>query len=71
MPVPVQRLIVECLSCGDQRGLVRPEGRVVAGGECERCGYLGWAAVEELDEEARRRLRELPVEGRPSRLRAA
>jgi hypothetical protein len=46
---------VECLSCGLQR-LVTAEP-----GTCPRCGYLGWAPVEALNEELRRSLREIPV----------
>ena len=62
---------MECLSCGHERTLDRPEGRVLASGECDRCGYLGWAPAGALDDEARRLLRELPVEQRSVPLRAA
>jgi hypothetical protein len=67
-------MTVECLSCGHQRTLDRPDGRVVASGECDRCGYLGWAPAGELDAEQRRLLREVPVEQRtapPAPLQAA
>jgi ribosomal protein L37E len=47
---------VECLRCGKQRDY-RDD-------ECPRCGYVGWARTDELDEGARRRLRERPPEAR-------
>jgi hypothetical protein len=49
---------VECLSCGYQR--------VVAGepDECPRCRYLGWAAADDLSEQARGRLRDQPLTSR-------
>jgi hypothetical protein len=31
-------------------------------GSCPRCGYVGWAFSQDLDENDRRELRELPVE---------
>ena len=42
--------MVECLNCGKRRDL--PEH------ECPRCAYVGWAMVEELNENVRRQLRE-------------
>jgi hypothetical protein len=59
----MERLRVECLCCGTTR--VRGERH---GDECPRCGYLGWAASCDLNEAARRALRERPPERR--RLRA-
>jgi ribosomal protein S27AE len=66
----MERLLVECLNCGDERTLAYPEGRVVASGECGRCGYLGWAPAGQLSEDARRLLREHPLAER-RRLQAA
>jgi hypothetical protein len=71
----VDEMRVECLSCGHQRTLARPDGRVVSSGECDHCGYLGWAPAGQLNAEQRRLLRELPVERRhasaPAPLQAA
>jgi len=50
---------VECLRCGKQRD--RHDD------ECPRCGYLGWAASNDLDERVRRRLRDRPLEARKLR----
>ncbi|MBW3593421.1 MAG: hypothetical protein KY396_06990 [Actinobacteria bacterium] len=33
-------------------------------GECERCGYVGWAPSATLSEALRRRIREQPLEHR-------
>jgi hypothetical protein len=33
-------------------------------GECDRCGYLGWALLSDLTEATRRILRERPPERR-------
>ncbi|MGB2875662.1 MAG: hypothetical protein WBB76_09355 [Gaiellaceae bacterium] len=62
-------LRIECLCCGDVRVLHPISHHRLDGGECPRCGYVGWAASAELDEALRRRLRLRPVERR--RLRAA
>ena len=58
---------VECLSCGARRVVVggRRHGDP---GECHRCGYVGWAASEELTADARRRLREHPLARRGLRV---
>lgn len=61
------QLTVECLRCGHARKLAQST-RHLEGGECPRCGYLGWAPSLELTEPTRRLLRERPVESR--RLRA-
>jgi hypothetical protein len=37
-------------------------------GECPRCGYVGWAHVEDLTELARRLIRERPLERRRLRI---
>jgi hypothetical protein len=48
---------------------VRGSTRHVAGaGHCPRCDYVGWAASDELTEDERRALRDVPVEFR-TRLR--
>ncbi len=60
---------VECLRCGKQHLLARAERGYLQHGECPRCGYVGWATTEELDERLRRLLRERPVDRR--RLSAA
>jgi hypothetical protein len=62
-------LRIECLHCGDVRVLHPVSHHRLDGGECSRCGYVGWAASAELDEVARRRLRTRPLERR--RLHAA
>ncbi|HEV8687154.1 MAG TPA: hypothetical protein VGQ84_07750 [Gaiellaceae bacterium] len=54
----MESLHIECLRCGLQRPDLRREP------ECPRCGYVGWAKATELDESARRRLRDRPVETR-------
>lgn len=33
-------------------------------GHCPRCGYVGWAFSDDLDEDERRALRDVPVEFR-------
>ena len=42
--------MVECLNCGMRRDV--PEA------ECQRCAYVGWAYVEQIDEALRRALRD-------------
>jgi ribosomal protein L37E len=51
-------LAIECLRCGQQREETHPEP------ECPRCGYLGWARSEALNERTRRLLRERPLHAR-------
>jgi len=53
---------IECLGCGERRASHLERG------DCPRCGYVGWARVEDLDERMRRILRERPPELR--RIRA-
>ena len=64
----MEKLIVECLRCGEPRLLLRALRQVEAH-ECARCGYLGWAESQTLTELERRVLRDRPLEKR--RLRAA
>jgi hypothetical protein len=59
---------VECLSCGARRVVVVAGDGHGDPGECHRCGYVGWASSEELNETARRRLREHPLERRRLRI---
>lgn len=53
-------MTVECLSCGCLRAVI-DDGHILSTGACPRCGYVGWAHVVELDEDARRALREVPL----------
>jgi hypothetical protein len=53
--------VVECLRCGCQR-LVADERH--GHGDCQRCGYVGWAPAADLSEHTRRALRERPLEAR-------
>jgi hypothetical protein len=57
-------LMVECLRCGDIRHVPARDGQHVRAGECQRCDYVGWAAVADLTEKLRRILRERPPERR-------
>ena len=50
--------MIECLSCGKTRRVGEVEG------ECNRCGYVGWAEAASLSETLRRALRERPVDRR-------
>jgi hypothetical protein len=59
---------VECLRCGAHHRLGRPPLRHVFDSECPRCGYLGWAKVDDLSESSRRGLRDRPVEIRKLRI---
>ncbi len=60
----MSRLAVECLNCGCQRRLRGSTVHAMGAGHCPRCGYVGWAASEELTEDDRRALREVPLEAR-------
>jgi ribosomal protein S27AE len=60
---PVETHTVECLSCGATRQMAR-YSRPGESGECPRCGYLGWAEAETLNETLRRLLRESPLQRR-------
>ena len=53
--------VVECLHCGSQR--LVPDG-CQDHGDCQRCGYVGWAPASDLSEHTRRALRERPLEAR-------
>jgi Zn ribbon nucleic-acid-binding protein len=61
----MERLLVECLGCGERRRADHDEssGHVEAG-ECLRCGYVGWATPADLSELVRRALRDFPPEQR-------
>jgi uncharacterized membrane protein YvbJ len=48
--------MIECLNCGKRRD--------EADCACPRCGYVGWARANDLDEALRRLLRERPPERR-------
>jgi hypothetical protein len=60
---------IECLGCGKRRTVRAVNLHHLATGECARCGYVGWASTTDLNEYARRGLRDRPIERR--RLRAA
>jgi hypothetical protein len=63
----VEKVRIECLSCGSRRNAAL-EPRHLDPGECPRCGYVGWARVEDLTEIARRLIRERPLERRSLRI---
>jgi DNA-directed RNA polymerase subunit RPC12/RpoP len=60
---------IECLHCGEVRRLDSSSHHGLNGGDCPRCGYVGWAPSAEVDETTRRLLRERPLQRR--RLHAA
>jgi hypothetical protein len=60
----MQPLSVECLRCGMSRAVERDGADHFDPGECPRCDYLGWAHSHDLNESARRRIREQPPERR-------
>jgi hypothetical protein len=60
---------LECLGCGARRTALSHVHSHLESGECQRCGYVGWANPNDLTEFTRRELRDRPVERR--RLRAA
>jgi hypothetical protein len=64
----VEKMKVECLSCGARRVVVEMHRNHVDAGECHRCGYVGWASSDELTQSARRLLRDRPVERRRLRV---
>jgi Zn ribbon nucleic-acid-binding protein len=64
----VEKLRVECLSCGARRIVVGGHTDHVDAGECHRCGYVGWASSDDLTQSARRQLRDRPVERRRLRI---
>ncbi len=55
--------IVECLNCGATRR-VAVNRSPVQRDECARCGYVGWAEAETLDEALRRALRDHTIDQR-------
>jgi hypothetical protein len=63
----VEKLRIECLSCGARRTVA---GNVphLDPGECPRCSYVGWARVDDLTDVARRLIRERPLERRSLRV---
>jgi hypothetical protein len=61
---------VECLHCGTFRTVERERTQRLDPGECQRCGYLGWALVADLAEPVRKTMRERPPERRGRRLHA-
>jgi hypothetical protein len=66
----VERLVVECLRCGQPRAIVPGPRRYQGAGECPRCRYVGWAESAELNERTRGLCRTVPPERRV-RLRIA
>jgi hypothetical protein len=66
-PTSVDKVRIECLSCGARRGVVG-DARHLDPGECPRCTYVGWARVDDLTEVARRLIRERPIERRSLRI---
>jgi hypothetical protein len=60
----VKRLTIECLCCGQRRVVLQGRPGSIDEGECERCGYLGWAPAAALSERARTILRLRPPEQR-------
>jgi Zn ribbon nucleic-acid-binding protein len=63
----MESLVVECLRCGSHRQ-ADPSPLRKANSECQRCGYVGWAAVDDLSEHERRALRRRPLERRRLRI---
>jgi hypothetical protein len=59
--------VLECLKCGSLRTSERERTQRLSPGECESCGYLGWASVSDLSDSVRRVLRERPPEDRYGR----
>jgi hypothetical protein len=64
-----QKHAVECLRCGSFRTVERERSARLDPGECQSCGYVGWALAADLSEPARRTLRERPPEFRSRLLR--
>jgi ribosomal protein S27AE len=63
----VEKVRIECLSCGARRSVAAGLAHFDPG-DCHRCGYVGWARVEDLSEGARRTLRSRPLERRRLRV---
>jgi hypothetical protein len=64
-----QKHAVECLRCGSFRTVERERTERLDPGECQSCGYVGWALAADLSEPVRRTLRERPPEFRNRQLR--
>jgi hypothetical protein len=64
-----QKHAVECLRCGSFRTVERERNERLEPGECQSCGYVGWALAADLSEPVRRTLRERPPEFRSRQLR--
>ena len=67
-PHLVEKLRIECLSCGARRTVAGDERHHLDPGECPRCAYVGWARAEDLTDVARRLIRERPLERRSLRV---
>ena len=63
----MEPLVVECLRCGSHRA-TRTAPLRQANQECPRCGYVGWAPVNDLTDQERRALQGRPLERRRLRL---
>ena len=63
----MEPLVVECLRCGSHREAEHSPPRK-AYPECPRCGYVGWAPVDDLTERERRALHARPLERRRLRI---
>ena len=55
---------IECLGCGQRRRVEQKDSGHLEAGECDRCGYVGWATPTDLSELVRRALRDFPPERR-------
>jgi Zn ribbon nucleic-acid-binding protein len=64
----MESLVVECLRCGTSRQLDPAPLRQANPPECPKCGYVGWAPVDDLSEQERRALRARPLERRRLRI---
>lgn len=56
--------VVECLKCGLPRLARGDLDHAMSVGHCPRCSYVGWAFSDDLVEDERRALRDVPVEQR-------
>jgi Zn ribbon nucleic-acid-binding protein len=63
----MESLVVECLRCGSHRETATEPLRQ-ADQVCPRCGYVGWARVNDLTDHERRALQRRPLERRRLRL---
>ena len=60
----MESLTVECLRCGHERPFTPGPRRREESGSCPRCQYVGWAFSSDLSEQARKLVRDLPLERR-------